>query len=146
MTNGHLNIIKRASLLFDELVVAVAINTSKSALFSTEEKVRLIRNAVSDLPNVRVIPTKGLTIDLFKQLEATTLVRGLRDEADYRYERQIAEMNHQLDHAVETIFLMANPRNTYVASSIIKEIAKMGGDVSSFVPANVVQPLKDKFK
>ncbi|GAB5054669.1 pantetheine-phosphate adenylyltransferase [Pediococcus parvulus] len=146
LTNGHLNIIKRASLLFDELVVAVAINTSKSALFSTEEKVRLIRNAVSDLPNVRVIPTKGLTIDLFKQLEATTLVRGLRDEADYRYERQIAEMNHQLDHAVETIFLMANPRNTYVASSIIKEIAKMGGDVSSFVPANVVQPLKDKFK
>lgn len=146
LTNGHLNIIKRASLLFDELVVAVAINTSKSALFSTEEKVRLVRNAVSDLPNVRVIPTKGLTIDLFKQLEATTLVRGLRDEADYRYERQIAEMNHQLDHAVETIFLMANPRNTYVASSIIKEIAKMGGDVSSFVPANVVQPLKDKFK
>lgn len=146
LTNGHLNIIKRASLLFDELVVAVAINTSKSALFSTEEKVRLIRNAVSDLPNVRVIPTKGLTIDLFKQLEATTLVRGLRDEADYRYERQIAEMNHQLDHAVETIFLMANPRNTYVASSIIKEIAKIGGDVSSFVPANVVQPLKDKFK
>ncbi|WP_367365745.1 pantetheine-phosphate adenylyltransferase [Pediococcus parvulus] len=146
LTNGHLNIIKRASLLFDELVVAVAINTSKSALFSTEEKVRLIQNAVSDLPNVRVIPTKGLTIDLFKQLEATTLVRGLRDEADYRYERQIAEMNHQLDHAVETIFLMANPRNTYVASSIIKEIAKMGGDVSSFVPANVVQPLKDKFK
>lgn len=146
LTNGHLNIIKRASLLFDELVVVVAINTSKSALFSTEEKVRLIRNAVSDLPNVRVIPTKGLTIDLFKQLEATTLVRGLRDEADYRYERQIAEMNHQLDHAVETIFLMANPRNTYVASSIIKEIAKMGGDVSSFVPANVVQPLKDKFK
>lgn len=146
LTNGHLNIIKRASLLFDELVVAVAINTSKSALFSTEEKVRLIRNAVSDLPNVRVIPAKGLTIDLFKQLEATTLVRGLRDEADYRYERQIAEMNHQLDHAVETIFLMANPRNTYVASSIIKEIAKIGGDVSSFVPANVVQPLKDKFK
>ncbi|GAB5053288.1 pantetheine-phosphate adenylyltransferase [Pediococcus ethanolidurans] len=146
LTNGHLNIIKRASKLFDELVIAVAVNTSKSALFSSEEKVQLIDEAVKDLTNVRVITVQGLTVDLFKELKATTLVRGLRDEEDYRYERQIAEMNHQLENSVETVFLMARPQDTYVASSIIKEIAKMHGDISKFVPQNVVQPLTDKFK
>ncbi|MDV7720095.1 pantetheine-phosphate adenylyltransferase [Pediococcus ethanolidurans] len=146
LTNGHLNIIKRASKLFDELVIAVAVNTSKSALFSLEEKVQLIDEAVKDLANVRVITVQGLTVDLFKELKATTLVRGLRDEEDYRYERQIAEMNHQLENSVETIFLMARPQDTYVASSIIKEIVKMHGDISKFVPQNVVQPLTDKFK
>ncbi|MBU7563298.1 pantetheine-phosphate adenylyltransferase [Pediococcus ethanolidurans] len=146
LTNGHLNIIKRASRLFDELVIAVAVNTSKSALFSSEEKVQLIDEAVKDLTNVRVITVQGLTVDLFKELKATTLVRGLRDEEDYRYERQIAEMNHQLENSVETVFLMARPQDTYVASSIIKEIAKMHGDISKFVPQNVVQPLTDKFK
>lgn len=146
LTNGHLNIIKRASKLFDELVIAVAVNTSKSALFSSEEKVQLIDEAVKDLANVRVITVQGLTVDLFKELKATTLVRGLRDEEDYRYERQIAEMNHQLENSVETVFLMARPQDTYVASSIIKEIAKMHGDISKFVPQNVVQPLTDKFK
>ncbi|GEN95999.1 pantetheine-phosphate adenylyltransferase [Pediococcus ethanolidurans] len=146
LTNGHLNIIKRASKLFDELVIAVAVNTSKSALFSSEEKVHLIDEAVKDLANVRVITVQGLTVDLFKNLKATTLVRGLRDEEDYRYERQIAEMNHQLENSVETVFLMARPQDTYVASSIIKEIVKMHGDISKFVPQNVVQPLTDKFK
>ncbi|AMV61900.1 Phosphopantetheine adenylyltransferase [Pediococcus damnosus] len=146
LTNGHLDIIKRGSYLFDELVVAVGVNTTKTALFSTEEKVHLIEEAVSPLKNVRVVTTQGLTVDLFKKLGATTLIRGLRDEADYRYERQIAEMNHQLDSQVETIFLMARPQDTYVASSIIKEIAKMGGDISQFVPKNVSEPLKAKFK
>ncbi|AVL00088.1 pantetheine-phosphate adenylyltransferase [Pediococcus inopinatus] len=146
LTNGHLDIIKRGSQLFDELVVAVGINTSKTALFSTDEKVTLIKEAVDSLPNVRVVTMQGLTVNLFKKLGATTLVRGLRDEADYRYERQIAQMNHQMDKKVETIFLMARPQDTYVASSIIKEIAKMGGDVSQFVPQNVSEPLKAKFK
>ncbi|AMV59808.1 Phosphopantetheine adenylyltransferase [Pediococcus damnosus] len=146
LTNGHLDIIKRGSYLFDELVVAVGVNTTKTTLFSTEEKVHLIEEAVSPLKNVRVVTTQGLTVDLFKKLGATTLIRGLRDEADYRYERQIAEMNHQLDSQVETIFLMARPQDTYVASSIIKEIAKMGGDISQFVPKNVSEPLKAKFK
>jgi len=146
LTNGHLDIIKRGSQLFDELVVAVGINTSKTALFSTDEKVTLIKEAVDSLPNVRVVTMQGLTVNLFKKLGATTLVRGLRDEADYRYERQIAQMNHQMDKKVETIFLMARPQDTYVASSIIKEIAKIGGDVSQFVPQNVSEPLKAKFK
>lgn len=146
LTNGHLDIIKRGSQLFEELVVAVGINTSKTALFSTDEKVTLIKEAVDSLPNVRVVTMQGLTVNLFKKLGATTLVRGLRDEADYRYERQIAQMNHQMDKKVETIFLMARPQDTYVASSIIKEIAKMGGDVSQFVPQNVSEPLKAKFK
>ena len=146
LTNGHLDIIKRGSQLFDELVVAVGINTSKTALFSTDEKVTLIKEAVDSLPNVRVVTMQGLNVNLFKKLGATTLVRGLRDEADYRYERQIAQMNHQMDKKVETIFLMARPQDTYVASSIIKEIAKMGGDVSQFVPQNVSEPLKAKFK
>ncbi|WPC17805.1 pantetheine-phosphate adenylyltransferase [Pediococcus inopinatus] len=146
LTNGHLDIIKRGSQLFDELVVAVGINTSKTALFSTDEKVALIEEAVDSLPNVRVVTMQGLTVDLFKKLGATTLIRGLRDEADYRYERQIAQMNHQMDKKVETIFLMARPQDTYVASSIIKEIAKIGGDVSQFVPQNVSEPLKAKFK
>lgn len=146
LTNGHLDIIKRGGQLFDELVVAVGINTSKTALFSTDEKVALIKEAVDSLSNVRVVTMQGLTVDLFKKLGATTLIRGLRDEADYRYECQIAQMNHQMDQKVETIFLMARPQDTYVASSIIKEIAKMGGDVSQFVPQNVSEPLKAKFK
>lgn len=146
LTNGHLDIIERSAKLFDELVVAVAINTSKNALFTTSEKVTLIEEATHHLANVQVVPTKGLTVTLFKQLGASVLVRGLRDEADYRYERQIAEMNHQLDKTIETIFLMAAPDNSYVASSIIKEIAKMHGDVGTFVPQNVCRALQAKYK
>ncbi|WP_412990125.1 pantetheine-phosphate adenylyltransferase [Pediococcus siamensis] len=146
LTNGHLNIIKRTARLFDKLIVAVATNTSKRALFTPAEKVTLIKQAVAGLENVTVILTTGLTVDLFRKQNATVLVRGLRDETDYRYERQIAAMNHQLENKVETIFLLADPNNSYVASSMIKEIAKMHGDVSKFVPENVNQALQAKFR
>ncbi|MDR3189691.1 MAG: pantetheine-phosphate adenylyltransferase [Lactobacillaceae bacterium] len=145
-TNGHLDIVRRAALLFDEVIVGVGTNTFKKYLFSTPEKIELINAAVKEaqINNVSVQALTGLTIDFANEVGAKTIVRGLRNEADYLYERDIADMNARLGQ-VETIFLMANPANQNISSSMLKEYATFGADISALVPAPVYAAIHAKF-
>ncbi|MCM0598792.1 pantetheine-phosphate adenylyltransferase [Periweissella fabalis] len=144
LTNGHLDIIQRASKLFDRLVIGVGTNTSKAPLFSTSEKIILIREVTAEFENVDVIEISGLTVDVMDSLDADYLVRGLRNENDYLYERDIAEMNRSLRSDIETVILMAHHENQNIASSMIKEIAHFGGDVSKLVPKAINDALELK--
>ncbi|CAM3179216.1 pantetheine-phosphate adenylyltransferase [Lactiplantibacillus plajomi] len=146
VTRGHVDLIQRASHLVDHLIVAVMVNTSKQPLFSMPEKVAMIQAEVADLPNVTVQAATGLTVDFMDQVGATVLIRGLRNEQDFGYERDIAWMNKSLNDHVETIFMIARPPFAYFSSSLIKEIAKMGADVSEYVPTAVAQQLQQRFK
>lgn len=144
LTNGHLDIIERASQLFDCLIVGVGTNTSKASLFTTDEKIELIKQVTAPFLNVEVIEISGLTVDVMDNLQARYLVRGLRNENDYLYERDIAEMNRSLRPDLETIILMAHHENQNIASSMIKEIAHFGGDVSKLVPPVINTALEAK--
>ncbi|MDR3241037.1 MAG: pantetheine-phosphate adenylyltransferase [Lactobacillaceae bacterium] len=145
-TNGHLDIVKRAAKLFDQVVIAVGTNRTKNYLFSSSEKIDLIQKSVleAELTNVEVVELEGLTIDFVHEIGATAIVRGLRNEADYLYERDIAEMNGKLG-SVETVFLMARPENQNISSTILKEVASFGADVSSLVPQAVSAAIIQKF-
>ncbi|CAK8053644.1 pantetheine-phosphate adenylyltransferase [Eupransor demetentiae] len=145
LTNGHMDIIARASQLFDQVIVAVGINTNKKGLFSVEQKVALAKEAVSDLPNVEVGVIDGLTVDFMKEQGARYIIRGLRNCKDFEYERDIAGMNSVLAD-VETVLLLAKPENQNISSSMVKEIGKMGADnMDKFVPPVVVEALKKQF-
>lgn len=144
LTNGHLDIIQRASKLFDRLIIGVGTNTSKAPLFMTDEKINLIKIVTKDFKNVEVIEISGLTVDAMDGLQANYLVRGLRNENDYLYERDIAEMNRSLRPDLETVILMAHHENQNIASSMIKEIAHFGGDVSKLVPEAINRALEIK--
>lgn len=139
ITRGHLDMIQRASRLVDRLIVAVMVNTSKQPLFTMTEKVAMISDELTDLANVEVQAATGLTVDFMASVHATVLVRGLRNEQDFGYERDIAWMNKSLDETIETICLIARPPYAYFSSSLIKEVAKMGADVSKYVPTAVAQ-------
>ncbi|CAK1245613.1 Phosphopantetheine adenylyltransferase (CoaD) [Fructobacillus cardui] len=146
LTNGHLDIIQRASEIFDEVVVAVGINTNKKGLFTSAERLELVEEAVADLPNVQVGQVGGLTVDYMNEIGAKYLVRGLRNAKDFEYERDIAEVNSVLA-GVETVLLLAKPENQNVSSSMVKEIAKFGADkLDAFVPAVVVTALQKHFQ
>ncbi|CAK1223018.1 pantetheine-phosphate adenylyltransferase [Fructobacillus evanidus] len=146
LTNGHLDIIQRASEIFDEVVVAVGINTNKQGLFTPSERLELVEEAVADLPNVQVGQVGGLTVDYMNEIGAKYLVRGLRNAKDFEYERDIAEVNSVLA-GVETVLLLAKPENQNVSSSMVKEIAKFGADkLDAFVPAVVVTALQKHFQ
>lgn len=146
-TNGHLDVVKRAADMFDEVVVAVGTNMSKKYLFNGAEKIALIEASIAEaaLSNVKVMPLDGLTINFAQKIGAVAMVRGLRNEADYLYERDIAEMNERLG-GVETVFLMAKPENQNISSSILKEVAYFGADVSALVPGPVYTALQEKFE
>ncbi|WP_459524101.1 pantetheine-phosphate adenylyltransferase [Leuconostoc lactis] len=144
LTNGHLDIIQRASQLFDHVVVGVGHNTSKQALFTPEEKVALISSVVADLPNVEVAIMQGLTVQFMSEIGAKFIVRGLRNSKDFEYERDIAGVNSALAD-VETILLLAKPENQNISSSMVKEIGSMGADnMAKFVPKVVVDALKER--
>lgn len=146
LTKGHLDIIQRASVLFDEVVVAVGINTNKSGLFSPAERLTLVQEAVGHLPNVKIGQVEGLTVDYMHEIGAQYLVRGLRNTKDFEYERDIAEVNSVLS-GVETVLLLAKPENQNVSSSMVKEIAKFGSDkLDAFVPPVVVKALQKHFQ
>ena len=145
ITNGHLDVIERAARLFDHVLVAVADNNSKNALFSTEERVSLIRQSVTSLPNVKVTSFKGLLVDFAAASGARVVVRGLRAVTDFEYEFQMALMNKTLRPDLETIFLASREVFTYVSSRVIKEVARLGGDVTRMVPAPVAAALAAKF-
>jgi pantetheine-phosphate adenylyltransferase len=144
VTNGHLDVIERARKLFDEVVVAVADNDEKQPLFSLKERLDLLRETAGRIDNVRVAQFKGLLVDFAKAENAGAVIRGLRAVSDFEFEFQMALMNRKLDAAVETIFLMPKEEYTYLSSRIVKEIARLGGDVSSFVPACVAKALSRK--
>lgn len=145
ITNGHLDVINRAATLFDEVIVAVAFNDQKQGLFSTEERVSLIREASGTMPNIRIARFDGLLMDFARKEQATAVVRGLRAVSDFEFEFQMALMNRKLEPQIETIFLMPAEKYTYLSSRIVKEIARLGGDVSSFVPVSVAKALQAKF-
>jgi len=145
VTNGHLDVIERARKLFDEVIVAVAHNDEKQPLFSLEERLDLLRETAGRIANVRIAEFEGLLVDFAKAQNAGAVIRGLRAVSDFEFEFQMALMNRKLDVAVETIFLMPKEEYTYLSSRIVKEIARLGGDISSFVPACVAKALNRQF-
>jgi pantetheine-phosphate adenylyltransferase len=146
LTNGHLDVAQRAAKLFDNVIVAVAGNEGKHPLFSLEERVELVRGAVKHLPNVKVDAFNGLLVDYVVSKKARAIVRGLRAISDFEFEFQLALMNRKLNENVETIFMMPKDTYTFLSSRIVKEIARLGGDVTPFVPTNVQRALKKKLK
>lgn len=145
LTLGHLNIVARSARLFDRLVVGVTDNPRKRPLFRRDERVEVLRGECARFPNVSVSPFDGLTITYAQSIAASVIVRGLRAVTDFEYELQIAIANHHLDPAIETLFLPSEPAFSFLSSSVVKEIARLGGDVRSFVPAAVAAALEDRF-
>jgi pantetheine-phosphate adenylyltransferase len=145
ITNGHLDVIERARKLFDEVVVAVTHNDEKQPLFSLNDRLDLLRETAGKIDNVRIAEFEGLLVEFARNEEAGVVIRGLRAISDFEFEFQMALMNRKLDSAVETIFLMPKEEYTYLSSRIVKEIARLGGDVSGFVPACVAKALSRKF-
>lgn len=145
ITNGHLDVITRASALFDEVIVAVALNAQKKPLFTTEERTRLIEEACQKLENVKVVSFDGLVVNLAKENDAVALIRGLRAVSDFEYEFQMALMNRHLEPSIETVFLTPQEEYTYLSSRLVKEVSRLGGDVTALIPENVEKALKDKF-
>ncbi|WP_267666683.1 pantetheine-phosphate adenylyltransferase [Levilactobacillus brevis] len=141
LTNGHVDLITRASRMFDQLIVTVGKNTSKQGLFTTSERVAFIEAAIADLPNVTVQVEQGLTVDFMKSIQATVLVRGIRNSTDFEYEQGIANLNRHLAPRVDTACLMADPQYQYVSSSLLKEVARFGGDLKQLVPSMVAKAM-----
>jgi pantetheine-phosphate adenylyltransferase len=144
MTNGHLSIIKSGLVVFDRLVIAVLKNPRKDALFTVDERVEMIREEFAGEANIEVDSFDGLLVDYCKKKEARVVLRGLRAVADFEYELQMANMNRHLNEHVETVFLMANDAYFYVSSNLVKEAAKLGGDVSRLVPPRIAKRMSDR--
>lgn len=145
ITNGHLDVIERASHLFDEVVIAVLVNNSKSSLFTIEERIVLARDCVKHLPNVKVDMWSGLLVDYCRENKVDAIVKGLRAVSDFDYELQMAQMNLQLK-GVDTLLMATKPAYSFLSSSLVREIARYGGDVSKLVPAGVLSELTRKAK
>jgi pantetheine-phosphate adenylyltransferase len=145
VTNGHLDVIERAQKLFDEVVVAVAHNDEKQPLFSLDDRLDLLRKTAGKIDRVRIAEFEGLLVEFARKEKAGAVIRGLRAVSDFEFEFQMALMNRKLNPGIETIFLMPKEEYTYLSSRIVKEIARLGGDVSGFVPACVARALKTKF-
>jgi pantetheine-phosphate adenylyltransferase len=133
VTNGHLDIIGRSSRLFDEVIIGVLINQHKTGLFTIEERIEMLRAVTASYGNVRVESFRGLLVDFCKTQEAAVVVKGLRAVSDFDYELQMAQMNIGLS-GVETLFMPTNPQHSFLSSSLVKEVAKWGGDISTYVP------------
>ena len=145
LTNGHLDVIQRAVKLFDRVIVAVAKNEDKQPLFTLEERFTLVKKAVKHVPNVGADAFDGLLVEYVVSRKAQAIVRGLRAVSDFEFEFQLALMNRKLNENVETIFMMPKDTYTFLSSRLVKEIARLGGDVSAFVPAHVQHALAKKF-
>lgn len=145
VTLGHLDILKRASKVFDEIIVAVLHNGDKKPLFTLEERVELLKESTKDLPNVKVESFEGLMIDFAKKRGVNAVLRGLRAVSDFEYELKITSINKKLDEEIETFFMMSNSKYSFLSSSIVKEIAKYNAQVSDLVPEPVERALRQKF-
>lgn len=145
LTLGHVDIIERSARIVDELVVGVLNNSAKNSLFSIEERVSMIKEMTEHLPNVTVASFDGLLVDYMKEIDATIIVRGLRAVTDFEYELQIAQTNHVENPDVETIFLTTSLQYSYLSSTIVKEFASYGGDISKFVPRQFIDRIYQKY-
>lgn len=141
VTNGHLNLIKRASRLCDCLYVVVGINLNKHYLFSTKQRVQFIKDNLKNYPQIKVASYQGLIVNFMKSHHAKFLIRGVRDSKDFDFERSLAQMNHHLAPGTETVLLLTSPQETCVSSHAVKEVNHFGGDISDYVPKNVEQAL-----
>jgi pantetheine-phosphate adenylyltransferase len=144
VTNGHLDIIERASKIFDKLIVAVLVNPNKTPVFDIEERVELLKETTEHLPNVEVKAFKGLLIDFMKQENAKVIVKGLRAVSDFEYEFQMALLNKKLEPSIETIFMMTNSKYSYLSSSMVKEVARFGGCIEDLVPEKIAKKVMKK--
>jgi pantetheine-phosphate adenylyltransferase len=145
ITYGHLDIIRRGAKVFDMVYVSVMNNSSKNPLFSVEERINLIKEVTKDLPNVRVDEHSGLLVEYAKAVNANAIIRGLRAVSDFEYEMQITSMNRVLNEEIETFFIMTNNQYSFLSSSIVKEVAKYNGNISTLVPPIVAKELQKKF-
>ena len=146
ITNGHLDIISRGAKIFDEVVVVIFNNLSKSPLFTVEERIDLIEKATADLPNVSVDVSDGLLVDYASKRKAHAILRGLRAVSDFEYEMQITSMNKKLEPNIETLFMMTNNQYSFLSSSIVKEVAQYNGNINDLVPEPVAKALLEKFR
>ena len=146
VTYGHLDVLKRAAKLFDRVTVAVAISSTKNALVTAEQRVELVRANLTHLPNVEVLSFDGLLVEFATRHKANAIIRGLRALSDFEFEFNMALMNRHLEPTVETIFVMPKEAYSYTSSTLVKQIAKLGGDVSKFVPPNVTDALQSAYR
>jgi pantetheine-phosphate adenylyltransferase len=145
VTNGHIDVVERAATMFDQVVVAVIDNPNKEPMFTAEERVGMLKEAISGLANVEVASFEGLLVDYARDRGIGIIVKGLRAVSDFDYELQMAQMNRHLS-GVETCFVPTNPQWSYLSSSLVKEVAQLGGDVSALVPGHVLPLLKEKLR
>ena len=146
ITNGHVDLVQRATRLFDKVIVAIAENAGKSPVMPLAERIALARDALTGIPNATVCGFSNLLIEFVKQQGASVITRGLRAVSDFEYEFQLASMNRHLDAEVETVFLTPAEQYSYISSSLVREIAKLGGDIGPFVPANVAAALRNRMR
>ena len=143
-TYGHLDIIKRASVSFDKVIVGVLHNSAKSPLFSVEERVNILEKATKDIPNVEVKPFEGLSVNFARENHAQVIIRGLRAVTDFEYELQMAQTNRVLAQDIDTVFMTTSLEYAYLSSTIMKEVASFGGDLSKFAPPEIIEAVKQK--
>ena len=146
ITNGHLDIIRRGAKAFDKLIVAVLVNVDKKGLYSSEERVSLIKKVTKDLDNVEVLRFEGLLVDFARLNNSNIILKGLRTVADFEYEFQMALMNSKLDSNIETVFMMTSSEYSYVSSSSVKQVAKFGGCIKGLVPDEIIPDIIDKIR
>ncbi len=146
VTCGHIDLIKRAADVFDEVIIAIAQNTQKETLFSIQERVEMVEESTADIDNIHVQSFEGLIIDFAQRKNINVLIRGVRMVSDFEYELQMALTNRRLNETIETVFLMPSEGYSFLSSTLIKEVVSLGGDVTSFVPENVARKLKEKVR
>lgn len=144
VTNGHLDIVERAAMLFDQVIVAVTTNSAKNPMFSIAERLDMFQEVTQHLSNVQIESFSGLLVEYAARRGASVLIRGLRAISDFEYESQMALINRKISHGMDTVFLTASEKNTYLNSTIVKEVARFGGDVTCFVPAAVNERIRKK--
>jgi len=146
ITNGHIDLVERASKLFGKVVIGIASNRQKSPLFTIEERIQLAKECLKHIPNVEIYGFNSLLVDFVEQCNADAIMRGLRAVSDFEYEFQMANMNRALSPEIESIFLTPSEKFSYISSSLVREISSLKGDVSQFVPANVAEALADRLQ
>ena len=144
LTNGHLDIIDRASMIFDELIIAVSLDNNKKGMFNIDERVKMILETIKDYNNVKVSTFKGLLIDYADYEDSTIIIRGLRVLSDFEYEFKMALMNRNLNNQITTLFMMPHEKYTHISSSLLKEVFHLGGDISNYVPELILDRLNNK--
>ncbi len=145
-TFGHLDIIKRSSALFDEVIIGVLNNSKKNPLFTVSERVNMIKELTKDIPNVKVMSFDGLLVDFAREVDVNVIIRGLRAITDFEYELQIAQSNKAQHSDIETVFLTTDIHYSYLSSTIVREFASYGGDISSFVPEEIIPLVEEKYR